>query len=210
MDNPVITLYSDADFFSPYVMSVFVALTEKQLPFELKKINLSDNENMQQSYAQLSFTRRVPTLIIDDFRISESSAITEYLDEAFPAPAYQSLYPNMMQQRAKTREIQAWLRSDLLSIRLERPTEVLFGGMKCPPLSTIASNAADKLFAAANWLLADGQDNLNGEWSIADTDLALMLNRLVMNGDDVPANLQRYVSYQWQRPSVQQWLTLSK
>ncbi|STW80169.1 glutathione S-transferase [Klebsiella michiganensis] len=33
MSQPAITLWSDADFFSPYVMSVYVALQEKSLPF---------------------------------------------------------------------------------------------------------------------------------------------------------------------------------
>jgi glutathione S-transferase len=31
MNQPVITLWSDANFFSPYVMSVYVALAEKGL-----------------------------------------------------------------------------------------------------------------------------------------------------------------------------------
>ena len=40
MSQPVITLWSDADFFSPYVMSVYVALQEKSLPFTLKTVDL--------------------------------------------------------------------------------------------------------------------------------------------------------------------------
>jgi glutathione S-transferase len=58
-------------------------------------------------------------------------------------------------------------------------------------------------------LLPEGQQNLFGEWSIADTDLALMLNRLILNGDDVPERLKEYASFQWQRASVQLWLALS-
>ncbi len=41
MSQPVITLWSDADFFSPYVMSVYVALQEKSLPFTLKTVDLN-------------------------------------------------------------------------------------------------------------------------------------------------------------------------
>ena len=44
MNQPVITLWSDADFFSPYVMSVYVALQEKSLPFTLKTVNLDSGE----------------------------------------------------------------------------------------------------------------------------------------------------------------------
>ena len=45
-----------------------------------------------------------------------------------------------------------------------------------------------------------------GEWSIADADLALMLNRLVLNGDAVPERIADYARDQWQRPSIQQWV----
>ncbi len=34
-------LYTDQDLASPYVMSVFVALTEKGLPFELHTVDLT-------------------------------------------------------------------------------------------------------------------------------------------------------------------------
>jgi len=51
-----------------------------------------------------------------------------------------------------------------------------------------------------------GPQHLFGAWSIADVDLAILLSRLVRNGDPVPAQLRDYVEFQWQRPSVQQWL----
>jgi glutathione S-transferase len=38
----------------------------------------------------------------------------------------------------------------------------------------------------------------------------LMLNRLVMNGDDVPAKLASYAAHQWERASVQQWVMLDR
>ncbi len=41
MSQPVITLWSDANFFSPYVMSVYVALAEKGLTFSLKTVDLT-------------------------------------------------------------------------------------------------------------------------------------------------------------------------
>lgn len=51
--------------------------------------------------------------------------------------------------------------------------------------------------------------NLFGEWCIADTDLALMINRLALHGDDVPAPLTEYAAFQWQRASVQRFIALS-
>lgn len=184
-------------------MSVFVALHEKELPFEITTIDLSANANHEPSYVATSLTRRVPTLVHDDFSLSESSAIAEYLDEVFPGA---SLYPVELRARARARQVQAWLRSDLMPIRQERSTEVVFYGSVKPPLSAEAQAAADKLFFVAESLLPADAKNLFGEWCIADVDLALMLNRLVLNGDAVPKRLANYASQQWLRPSVQLWV----
>ena len=79
-----------------------------------------------------------------------------------------------------------------------------------PPLSPVAEAAACKLISAAQALLAGKLDYLFGQWSIADVDLAVMLNRLILNGDRVPAELVDYAQRQWQRPSVQAWVNLQR
>jgi glutathione S-transferase len=209
MNYPNMTLWSDASFFSPYAMSVYVALTEKGIPFTLKRVDLSRDAQWDDDYRALSLTCRVPTLQIDDFILNESSAIAEYLEERFPAPEYERLYPRDREKRAHAREIQAWLRSDLMPLRQERPTEVLFAGERFAPLSPAGEKAAQKLITAVLRPLPDGQQNLFGEWSIADTDLAVMINRLALHGDALPVKLQHYAEFQWQRASVQLWLTES-
>lgn len=200
-------LYVDAQFTSPYAMSVFVALREKGIDFEMLTLDLDAAQNLGQEYARLSQTRRVPTLVHEGFALAESSAITEYLEELFPQVP---VYPHAPQQRAKARQVQAWLRSDLLPIRQERSTLVVFYGQRGAPLSAQAQVAAGKLIDAAQALLEDGRQYLFGAWSIADVDLVLMLNRLILNGDPVPANLVAYARHQWQRPSVQQWVQLQR
>lgn len=209
MNYPTITLWSDASFFSPYAMSVYVALTEKGLPFSLKRVDLSQNVQLGDDYRALSLTCRVPALQIDDLVLNESSAIAEYLEECFPAPEFERLYPRDREKRAHAREVQAWLRSDLIALRAERPTEVLFVGERFAPLTAAGEQAANKLISAVQRLLPDGQQNLFGEWSIADTDLAVMINRLALHGDMLPVKLQHYATFQWQRASVQIWLTES-
>ncbi|PKH24428.1 glutathione S-transferase [Enterobacterales bacterium CwR94] len=209
MRTDELTLWSDASFFSPYVLSVFVALTEKGLPFTLQAVNLSEKQHLQSDYTRVSLTQRVPTLQHGTFLLSESSAIDEYLEEAFPAPDYSRLYPQDQQKRARAREVQAWLRSDFGPIRSERPTEVLFAHQRFAPLSGQAQQAAEKLFVAVERLLPADQQNLFGEWSIADTDLAVMINRLALHGDPLPERLAQYAHFQWQRASVQRWLTHS-
>lgn len=201
-------LYVDSQFASPYAMSVFVALHEKNLLFEIVTLDLSANENHQPDFASLSLTRRVPTLVHNGFSLSESSAICEYLQDSFPnAP---SLYPEEPQTRARARQIQAWLRSDLMPIKQERPTEVIFYGVKKPPLSAQGLAAAEKLFAIANSLLSTRTETLFSSWCIADLDLALMLNRLLLHGDPVPEKLAAYAKHQWQRPTVQIWVNQTR
>lgn len=199
-------LYVDSQFTSPYAMSVFVAMTEKGIPFEIQTVDLAANENYRPAYSRLSLTRRVPTLTHSDFHLSESSAISEYLEELFPAPKYPSVYPRDIRDRARARQIQAWLRSDFVPIREERSTEVIFFKPSNKPLSEAARASSAKLIAAVDGLLEDGASSLFNEWCIADTDLALMLNRLVLNGDEVPENLVAYARHQWKRPSVQLWV----
>ncbi|WPO97613.1 glutathione transferase [Pseudomonas sp. HR96] len=200
-------LYVDAQFTSPYALSVFVALREKGLDFDLHTLDLDQRQHQAPAYARLSLTCRVPMLLQGDFALSESSAITEYLEDRFPAVP---VYPLDPLQRARARQLQAWLRSDLQPLREERSTLVVFYGVRAAPLSAEAAKAAAKLLALAERLLDAGREYLFERWSIADLDLALMLNRLILNGDPVPAALAAYAQRQWQRPSVREWLRLER
>ena len=70
-----LTLYVDSLYTSPYAMSAFVALTEKQQTFELVPVDLAKAENLTERFSQLSLTSRVPVLDHNGFLLSESSAI---------------------------------------------------------------------------------------------------------------------------------------
>ena len=196
-------LYVDSNFASPYALVAFVSLVEKGLKFDIKALEIYAKANQEPGFASASITRRIPALIHGDFALSESSAISEYIDETFPGTR---LYPSDSRDRARARQVQAWLRSDLMPIRDERPTFVVFCGARRPALSAQAIEAANSLFAAALRLLDGRTDSLFGQWSIADVDLAMMLQRLVAHGDSVPEPLIDYANLQWRRPSVQQWI----
>ena len=196
-------LYVDANFASPYALVAFVSLLEKGLEFDVEPLDLASDANQSDEYKMRSITRRVPTLVHNNFALSESSAICEYIDEVFSGTR---LYPNEPRDRARARQIQAWVRSDLMPIREERPTFVVFCGARRQPLSAAASDAAEKLFSAALTWLDGRSENLFGDWSIADVDLSMMLQRLIAHGDPVPERLIKYATHQWQRPSVQQWV----
>ena len=97
-----------------------------------------------------------------------------------------------------------------MPIREERSAEYVFYPHSdlAPfrPLSEAAERAVAKLFFAADRLIPEGAGPLFGAWCIADTELALMLNRLILNGDPVPQKLRDYAAAQWRRDSVQEWL----
>ena len=208
MDSTKLKLYVGADFVSAFAMSAFVALKEKQLSFELVKVDLKARGNYLASYRDVSLTCKIPTLVHDGFALSESSAIAEYLEEI--APGHKKLFPLDIKQRARARQLQAWLRSDLLVIRKERPADLIYFGKKDTPLSDDALAAVDRLFFVADRLLEGGAEHLFGDWSIADTDLAIMLNRLLANGDRVPQRLAAYVRRQWDRDSVRAWMDIER
>lgn len=204
MSSSLLKLYVDSKFISPYAMSAFVALHEKRLDFDIATVNLAAKDD---GFLTAFLTQRVPAIQHGEFYLCESSAIAEYVDETFNGAA---LYPKNLENRALARQIQAWLRSDLAALRQERPTELIFYGNKKSPLSQSGQFAADKLISVAGKLITGKQTNLFDDWCVADTDLALMLNRLILNGDTVPEPLKTYAKGQWQRASVQLWLNLKR
>lgn len=208
MESTKLKLYLGADYVSAFAMSAFVALKEKQLSFELVTLDLKARDNYLGSYRDLSLTCKIPVLVHEGFALSESSAIAEYLEELVPDS--KRIYPQDIKQRARARQLQAWLRSDLLVVRRERPFDLVYFGRKDTPLSDEVRAAVDRLFFVADRLLEEGAEHLFGDWSIADTDLAIMLNRLVANGDPVPARLAAYVQRQWDRDSVRAWMDLER
>ncbi|SUG92539.1 glutathione-S transferase [Salmonella enterica subsp. enterica] len=187
-----------------------VALQEKGLSFTLKTRDLDQGEHLQPGWRGYALTQRVPVLEADNFELSESSAIAEYLEERFAPPQWGAYLPARF---TKTRAARDRFRRGYAAIycRFAKnglPTWCLPGAKKAP-LSEAGKASAAKLFATAEALLGQGTQNLFGEWCIADTDLALMINRLALHGDDVPASLAAYATFQWQRASVQRFIALS-
>ena len=206
MAEQQLILYGDARLQSPYVFSCFVTLREKGIPFQLELLSLQGGDHHRPEYRDPSLTGRVPALRHGDFWLSESSAIDEYLEELFPPPRYARLYPESPQDRARARQLQAWLRSDLVPLREQRPTSSVFGRDPVSPLTSAGQAAADRLLRVVGQLVKEGAASLFGAFCIADADVALMLQRLVANGDPVPEKLRSYAAAQWQRPSIRAWV----
>ncbi|MEP7121910.1 MAG: glutathione transferase [Byssovorax sp.] len=203
--SKTLTLFADTFWISPYVFSCFVSLREKGLDFSVEPVALQSREQDAPAYRDRTLTGRVPALRHGDFWLAESQAIVEYLDDAFPdAPR---ALPRDLEARARARQILAWLRSDLMPIREERSTATMFYERATAPLSTAGEAAAARLLRVAELLVPAGSGSLFGAWSQADSDLAFMLQRLLLNGHAVPTKVHAYAEREWQRPSVQEFVT---
>jgi glutathione S-transferase len=197
-----VTLYSDVFWISPYVFACAVALREKGIRFDVKEIRLQDGEQRAGDYRARTRTGRVPALAHGDFVLTESSAILEYLEEAFPAPEHARIFPDSVTDRARARQLMSWLRSDETShVRKERSAEVIFYPLPRAPLTAEGKAAATKAIEVARTFVGSAEGSMFGEWSIVDAELAFFLHRL-WEDDLLPDDLRRYAAREWERPTV--------
>lgn len=202
----MLTLYGDALWESPFVYTVFVALNEKGIEHEMKLLSLEKGEHRQSSYAERSLITKVPAIEHDGFWLTESLAILEYLEERFPAPRHPSLFPSAIEERARARQLLSWLRTDIQALRAERSTSTIFFERARAPLGEKARADADRLIGLTERLLAPGASTLFPSFTVCDSELAMALHRLLVNGDPVPPAVRAYAEGIWARPSVRSYV----
>jgi glutathione S-transferase len=205
-----LVLHGDRFWISPFVFSVYVTLKEKGVPFEVVEVALDKQETRRPDYVARTLTGKVPAIYHSDghdgFWLTESSAIVEYLEEAFPPPVHARVLPAEAQKRARARQVMSWLRTDMDPLREDRSTTTMFYTHVDRPLTPSGQACADRLLRTATALLPDGATTLFGAWSIADSELAFMLQRLALNGAALPPPLAAFVKAQWSRPSVRDYV----
>lgn len=82
-----VTVYGPA--FSTYVRSARLALEEKGVAYELKHVDFASGEIKQPAHLARHPFGYVPAFEHDGFALYETSAITRYVDRAFPGPKLQ-------------------------------------------------------------------------------------------------------------------------
>ena len=85
---------------STYVRTVRMLLADKGAEYQLVPVNVLAGEPRQPAHLARHPFGKVPVLDYDGFRIIESSAITQFLDEVLPGP---SLTPGNPKDRARMR-----------------------------------------------------------------------------------------------------------
>ncbi len=99
----MLTLYHAAR--STCSQKVRLCLLEKKLEWQSKLISIKDRENVSTHYLAINPDGVVPALSDDDWIITESNVINEYLDDTHPDIP---LKPNSLQRRALMRTVATW------------------------------------------------------------------------------------------------------
>lgn len=199
-----LTLYVEGYFTNVWDASCYVALTEKNLEFTTARALLREGQGVPASLRDQAAIGRIPALQHGDLWLTESLAIVEYLEDAFPAPAYPRLLPAEPARRARTRQVMAWLRTDLLALREERPWQLMvYPAEPLAPLSPAASRQAAELLELVGWLDTHGE---LGEWNLAHADLAFALMRFRASGIAMTDPAERLLARNLERTSVRAYL----
>ncbi len=87
---------------SPYAWKVWLALEHKKLPYEAKRMQFDNGDLKTPEFAAINPRRKVPTLVDNGFVMYESSAILDYLEDAYPDSG-DPIWPRSVQERAVAR-----------------------------------------------------------------------------------------------------------
>jgi glutathione S-transferase len=201
-----LTLYADSRLASPWVLSVWVALKEKNLSFKLITFDLEAGEHLQGDYRDQVLTGKIPGLKHDDFFLGESQAIIEYLEDVFPAPKYKAVFPNDPKARAYDRQVMSWLRTDLAELRKCLSFEGIVQNLPAKDLTPQATKQALKLLVAAEAYF--DKFPVSGQLTMGGFDIGCTLQRLAHYGyfiSNYPP-LEKAAAQIWQHPSVKSWV----
>jgi glutathione S-transferase len=69
---------------SPYAWRVWLALEHKQVPYDFKLLSFDKGDTKSADFLAINPRGKVPAIVHDGFRLWESIAILEYLEERFP------------------------------------------------------------------------------------------------------------------------------
>lgn len=183
----MITLYSY--FRSSTAYRVRIALHLKGLAFETIPVHLARGEQFNEMYRLINPMAAVPTLVHDDFTLTQSLAILEYLDQIAPEPA---LLHGNAQERAYIRQISMIFATDihpLTNLRVLKHIGAEFGADEEARNNWYAHWAMDGM-TAIETLLRDW--GLCGKFVLGDkvsmADLCLVPQMYNMRRYNLPLN----------------------
>ena len=208
-----LVLYAGDRNISSWSMRAYVALVEKDLPFEERTIPLREDGDRSRRRS-VSPTGRVPVLYHETpggrLVLPDSLAIIEYLEETFPAPRYPALWPSGARQRAHARWLAAAMHSGFSKLRESMSFHLCFLPQP-PPATAEALAEATEILALWEDALAEKSSPgpfLFGPFGAVDAMYAPVVVRLT--SFRVPtAEAPRaapYMAAVLAHPSVRRWM----
>ena len=192
---------------TPNGRKVSIALEELGLPYEVRAVNLGEQEQLRPEFLALNPNHKIPVLEDDGLVIWESGAILLHLAEKYGA-----LLPKDPAGRIDAIQYAFFQTGGVgpnlgrLAAQIRRPE-----GERNAEMIEIFSGEMNRLLGVLDRILEDGREYLAGEYSIGDIMhvgwLAAMLNLkapMLMNRPRVVAWLERIVA----RPAVQRGLAV--
>ncbi|KMJ54391.1 glutathione transferase [Vogesella sp. EB] len=166
----MIILYGSA--LSPWYNKAKVALLEKGVNFEERLQRPSQDE----AVLAASPIGKIPYVDINGFKLAESGAIVEWLEDAYPTL---SLLPPSTNGRARARELALLIEHYLIAASAPLVRHALFGA----PLSEqdkaeVAANLERGAAALARRMVPEGNWLCGDDFTVADIALAVALPHL--------------------------------
>lgn len=204
-----LVLYVGEKNISSWSMRGFLAVVEKEVPFEERTIPLKEDKDRSRRRA-VSPTGRLPVLHHGERVIPDSLAIIEYLEETFPAPKYRALWPADPAGRAHARWLAAAMHSGFVKLRESMSFNLCFL-LKVPPATPEAVAEAKEILSL--WETALDKKSIPGPFLFgpfggADVMYAPTAVRLSAFKVDTSATPKAaaYMKAVLGHPSVKRWM----
>ena len=143
---------------------VRIALALKGLDYDTVQVNLRTGEQRDGDYRKMSPAGIVPTLVDGDIRLTQSLAIIDYLDQAYPLPR---LVPEATQLRISALEIAQTIACEIHPVNNLRVLNYLTGQLAVTAEAKTVwyKHWVDEGLVAVEALLADGS---SGNYCVGD------------------------------------------
>jgi glutathione S-transferase len=159
---------------SPYAWRVWLALEHKAIPYERKVLSFADGDLKKPEYLAINPRGKVPAIVDGEFRLHESAAIVEYLDDAHPDSG-KRLFPDAVHDRALVRQLVCEADNYFVPPMNRLLQRVLFAKREEWDPERIAAARDEVAVELARWAVPPDADYLAGPLSAADFTLYPMI-----------------------------------
>lgn len=189
------------------VRRVWVALLEKQIPFEPILLNL-DGDQFKPNFADINPLQRIPVIVDNDLTVIESLAILDYLEAQYPSPP---LMPKDPQAIARVRMAEMVAVNELQPATIPLTKQMVGIPVEAQQLTHARQRTMTILHFYDN-LLADNQYIAGDEFTLAEVVAGTLIPSLPMFGIDLDAypKLFSWTTQLTERASWQQTMPSSE